>query len=416
MGKLILGFLQVLVIISMFAVLPAWADVPVDPGLKDTLMQVFAGNSTFALSLYSFLSSSEEGNLFFSPFSISTALGMLYGGAKNETASEMARVLCFPEDVRRLYPAYGGLLREFCRDEPGYRMAIANRLWGQTDFGFEEEFLTLLGAHFGAGLIELDFRRDAEAARKTINSWTEEKTLGKIRELLRPGIISPSTVFVLTNAIYFKGDWFQKFEKADTQMQPFHLSNGHTVDVPMMKMKRGFRYFDGGTFQAIELPYKGNEVSMFVFLPKAVDGLKDFQPLLTPANFISWRSKMVEKGDVSLFLPRFKVTSKFELKKVLSAMGMKTPFMVGADFSGITRRKDIPIFISEVVHKAYIETTEEGSEAAAATAVIAGNFVSRPMETVFRADHPFVFILLDNRFGNILFIGRICGPDTERGP
>jgi serpin B len=258
-------------------------------------------------------------------------------------------------------------------------------------------------------LSELDFITATEEARKTINSWVEKKTNNKIKDLLKKGSVPKDTRLILTNAIYFKGIWKYQFKKKDTKKENFHLSEQKNARVYMMHMrKKTLKYMKGDGFAALALPYEGNDVSMVIFLPDRVDGLGVLEAKLTRENLKNWLAKMRRKKIAEVAIPRFKMTKDFVLGKMLQEMGMPTAFRFpGADFSGMTGRKDL--FIGEVIHKAFVDVNEEGTEAAAATAVVMRTgAVARP--TVFIADHPFAFIIRDNKSGAILFMGRVANP------
>jgi len=367
------------------------------------------GECEFAFDLYAQLRS-KDGNLFFSPYSISNALAMTYAGARGKTAEQMANTLHFGLPPLRLHNAYGDLIRTLNAggEQRKYRLEVANALWGQKDYGFLPEFIQLTQNHYGAGLKELDFQNATEQSRKTINAWVEEKTQDKIKNLIPERVLQPDTRLVLTNAIYFKAAWMEKFSEKATKKEDFKVGSGKTVSVPMMHTNEILSYLDGGTFQLLELPYEQRQLSMLVVLPKAVDGLADVEKTLSAAKVTEWAAKM--KGhQVNLTLPKFKITSEFSVKQALSAMGMPLAFSKSANFSGMTSREKL--FIDEVLHKAFVDVNEKGTEAAAATAVIMRPTSARiaPPAT-FRADHPFVFLIRENRTGSILFLGRVVNP------
>jgi serpin B len=261
--------------------------------------------------------------------------------------------------------------------------------------------------NYGAGLKEVDFAADAEGARKTINAWVEKETKEKIKELLRPGVVGSDTRLVLTNAIYFKGDWARQFKKDATREEEFRLGGGKGVRAPLMRQRRTFGYLDGGTFQALEMPYAGKDLSMVVLLPKKLDGLPDLEKSLTPDDLVGWLKRLREQ-EVDVALPRFKLTAEFELKPVLSSLGMPLAFTAGkADFSGVDGSRKL--FLSAVVHKAFVDVNEQGTEAAAATGVVA-RATAVHVTPVFRADHPFVFLIRDRRSDSVLFLGRLANP------
>ncbi len=370
---------------------------------------VVQGNDAFAFDLYAQLAG-QRGNLFFSPYSLSTALAMTYAGARGETAAEMARTLHFPVKQEELHPAFARLIKEL--DGKGqqrpFELHSANALWGQKGYPFLPEFITLTKASYGAGLREVDFVNAADGARRTINEWVEQETRQKIKDLVPPGVLTPLTRLVLTNAIYFKAPWQDQFSKYATKEEDFRLTADQKVTVPMMHQMKAFNYLDGGTFQLLEMPYKGRAQSMVVLLPKAVDGLAGLEKSLNARNLDAWLGKC-QSQQVKVAFPRFKITQEFELNKTLGAMGMPLAFSKRADFSGMDGRQDL--YISNVLHKAFVDVNEEGTEAAAATGVVAGvkSAPPRPQQE-FRADHPFVFLLRDTGTGSILFMGRVTNP------
>jgi serpin B len=386
---------------------------------------VAEANNEFALELYAKLRSGE-GNLFFSSYSVSTALAMTYAGARGRTESQMAEVLHFADilnpgaelsslpvlDRQRFAAAFGRIIKDLNeRGEKGsYELSVANALWGQKGEGFLEKFLELIEANYGGQLNEVDFVRATEAARKTINTWVEKKTNEKIKDLIGKGVLNSMTRLVLTNAIYFKGNWAKQFEEDETRQQPFTLTDGGKVDVPMMNQTTEFGYMDTDGFQALELPYVDDELSMIILLPKDSDGLPEFEKTLTAENLLRWLARL-RKRKVIVSVPKFKMTSQFSLASVLKSMGMQDAFSPGANFSGINGKRNL--FISAVIHKAYVDVNEEGTEAAAATAVTMKLTSIGPTEVpVFRADHPFLFLIRDNHTGGILFIGRVMNPQA----
>ena len=372
------------------------------------LQTVVKGNSAFGFDLYQELKG-EKGNLFFSPYSISTALAMTYAGARGQTKKEMAEVLHFSLEQEPLHSSFSKLQSELnaIQDKGHVKVSIANSLWAQEGYHFLDTFFNLNKKYYGAGLNFVDFARETEATRKTINIWVEDKTQQKIKELIKQGMIDSLTTLVLCNAIYFKGDWLSQFDKTRTMDADFYISPDNAIKVPMMSQKSKFKFGDFGNFNAIELPYEGNDLSMIVLLPKEIDGLAELERNLTNDNVGNWIDKLSNsyKSEILVSLPKFKTTSEFELAAALAEMGMPHAF-AGADFSGMTGKKDL--FISKVIHKAFVDVNEEGTEAAAATAVVMERGVSRTL--LFRADHPFVFLIRENKTGSILFIGRIVDP------
>jgi serine protease inhibitor len=371
-------------------------------------------NSEFGLDLYAKLRAAD-GNLFYSPSSISSALAMTSAGARGATADEMARTLRFSLEPRRLHPAFASLIRDLNgaeRKRPG-ELYVANGLWSQTGYPFVADFRQVAKTAYGAALEEVDFRHATETARRTINTWVEKQTQDKIRDLLQEGTLQPDTVLVLTNAIYFKGAWMHAFREGETQPAEFALgAKGIVRNVPLMHQQNTYRYLDGGTFQALDLPYEANELSMIAFLPRTAEGLADFEKTLTVARLTDWVARMTPH-DVDVALPRFKVAATFALQQQLIDLGMPRAFSrAKADFSGMMKGQQVAL--SAVAHKAYVDVNEKGTEAAAATAVTVMVTSARraPPKAVFRADHPFFFLIRDNRTGSILFAGRLANPQA----
>lgn len=376
------------------------------------MRQVAEDNNAFALDLYRQLRTGE-GNLFFSPFSISTALAMTYAGAKGETASEMKNVLHLTKEGEPLHGAYGGWMASLNRrgEEGAYQMSVANALWGQSGTRFLDGFLDLTQSAYGAGFKDVDFKTDPETARQTINSWVEEKTMDKIKELLARGTITSQTRLVLTNAIYFKGKWKDEFDEDRTEDAPFILVGGEEVEAPLMRQTHRFGYMENEVFQALSMPYVEDELSMVILLPREKDGIVRLEKTLSWDDLSACMAAL-RKQEVEVYVPRFKMTSAFQLNEPLVAMGMVRAFKADlADFSGMTGKRDF--FIWAVVHKAFVDVNEEGTEAAAATGITMGLTAVMPEEKpipVFRADHPFLFLIRDNESGGILFMGRVMNP------
>ena len=384
---------------------------------------IVEGNNRFALDLFAKLQN-IKGNLFFSPYSISTALAMTHAGARNETESQMAGTLHFPVfenrrtdssskpslNRRKFAMEFGKIIQDLNNRgrKGGYTLTVANALWGQKDYGFLQEFLELIETSYNGGLNEVDFIRAAENARKTINAWVGKKTDDKIKNLISQGVLDSMTRLVLTNAIYFKGNWARQFKENRTKDALFTLTDGLKIDVAMMNQKEEFGYMETDTFQALELSYVDDELSMVILLPKKYDALDKFEKTLTPENLTQWLTK-IHKREVMVFVPKFKMISQFGLASTLKSMGIKDAFSSKADFSGINGKRNL--FISAVIHKAYVEVNEEGTEAAAATGIVMRLTSVGPARIpVFRADHPFLFLIRDNLSGSILFIGRVANP------
>jgi serpin B len=374
-----------------------------------TVAAAVEGNNAFALDLYGRLRK-QPGNLFFSPESISTAFAMTYAGARGETATQMASVFHFTLPASEIHPAMGSLLGAMNEKNPNYQLSVANALWAQQGRNLQQDYLKLVEANYAAGFHQVDFEKSPEAARNTINKWIENQTNDKIQDMLAPGVVNSTTRLVLTNAIYFKGDWLDAFDKSDTSYADFHPSSTQAVNAPLMHITSNFNYFDGGTFQALELPYKGNALTMVVLLPKNVDGLPALEKSLTPDALTKWIGKLGPEPKELVTLPRFTMTQQFELGDTLSAMGMPDAFSGAANFSGMTGKRDF--FISAAIHKAFVDVNETGTEAAAATSIEMRATAMRyePPSIVFKADHPFLFLIRDTRSGSILFLGRVVDP------
>jgi serpin B len=366
-----------------------------------------AATAAFGCDLFAKLRA-KAGNLFFSPLSIETALAMTGAGARGETLTEMTKVLHLPAAGQA---ALGDLLRAL---QPGpqakYELSIANALWMQQGIMFRPEFLAEANRHYDAALHSVDFAQ-TEQARQTINHWVEEKTKDKIKDLFGPGSLSVDSRLVLTNAIYFKGKWADPFDKKATRDEAFHVSGDKTVQVPLMNRRGRYRYFAGDGVQAIDLPYAGNRMAMLVVLPAAANGLPDLEKDLTADRFHGWVEKLAyHPGQV--LLPRFKTTEEFDLTATLQELGMRRAFTPEADFSRMSPER---LWISNVVHKAFVETNEEGSEAAAATgvAIVATAVPMRDEPFTFRADRPFLFAIRDTWTGTPLFVGRVANPNAR---
>ena len=389
-----------------------------EPDVPDADTAALVGGSqAFAFDLYRALSQ-QEGNLFCSPYSISLALAMAYAGARGGTEQEMADTLHFTLPENRLHPAFNGLDLELAsrgegaegKDEAGFRLNIVNAIWGQEDYAFLEEFLDVLAENYGAGLRLLDFREASEAARVTINDWVAEQTEGRIEDLIPQGGIDATTRLVLTNAIYFNAAWQEPFGESATRDEPFYLLDGEAVSVPMMHQTQEFGYTAGDGYQAVELHYDGWELSMVIVLPDE-GAFESFEELLN-ADMVNLAVERLERRELVLAIPKFEFDSDFSLSEALQTLGMPTAFSSAADFSGMTGGRDL--FISDVIHKAFVSVDEEGTEAAAATAVVMAELAApveeeEPLKVTI--DRPFVFLIRDIETGTVLFIGRVLNPE-----
>jgi len=368
--------------------------------------EVVHGNTTFALDLYSRLKA-VPGNVFVSPYSVSTCLTLAYGGARGETAAQMGKVLHLPEGEP--HSAFGELQRQMTEavKPMGAQLDMANALWVQQGHSFNSAFIEMAQNQYRANTRQVDFRTQAEVAAGELNKWVSEKTRGKIERVLSQGNLTPLTRLVLVNAIYFKGNWVTRFEKSETQDQYFHLANGSSIMTPLMHHFQEAKYMAAQTFQAVELPYLGNETSMVILLPRQVNGLSQLEQVLSLQLLTTVFSRL-NRQEIELFLPRFTLDSQFDLKAVLGGLGMPDAFGAKGDFSGIEAGQ--PLWISGVFHHAWVEVNEQGTEAAAATAIPAESSAAHSLRAVFRADRPFLFLIRDLRSGSLLFIGRLSVP------
>ena len=379
------------------------------------LANLVNGNSAFAFDLYRALAEGE-GNIFFSPYSISLALAMTYAGARGETERQMADTMHYLLPQGGLHAAFNHLgLRLASRgstldsEDAGFRLNMANAVWGQRGYGFLEEFLDVLAEHYEAGVRPVDFEGAPEESRVRINEWVAGQTEDRVRDLIPPGIINPGTRFVLTNAIYFKARWLHTFDENATRTQPFHLLDGRAVDMPMMSERALFGYASGKGYQAVDMPYYLNgELSMTLLLPDE-GRFREFEDSLD-AQVVRRILADLDTQNVLLTMPKFGFESDFRLDKTLEKMGMPNAFNHGnADFSGIDGRScpGICLVIAAVLHKAFVSVDEEGTEAAAATAVIGERLGLLPEPVRVTADRPFIFLVRDRPTGTVLFLGRV---------
>lgn len=372
-----------------------------------------AANNEFAVGLYKELRS-REGNLFLSPLSIRTALALAYAGARGRTAHQMADVLRLPEDqleLRREFRAFENTLVSYGHGG-AIEIGIANALWRQKGFQLLKGFLNVLGAEFGPALFEADFAGAPHKASEAINQWVSDKTRGRIPGLVSPEDFDALTGLVLANAICFTGKWKSPFDEHRTFRSPFHLRSGEshartTVTVAMMRQKKIFACADFEGVQALEMPYAGSKLSMVIFLPARTDGWIELEKRISALDLSRWIHALSPKS-VDVYIPKFQFGSSFEVVEALVKMGMGDPFRPElADFSGMTPEK--PFAISKAIHKAMVEVDEAGTRAAAVTELETLG-CSMNLEPVFRADHPFVFVIRDVSSGAILFMGRVLNP------
>jgi serpin B len=371
--------------------------------------------NAFAESLYGQLQGQAggSGNLFLSPLSISTALAMTYAGAQGETATQMAAALHYTLDPGTLAADFGSLIADLNTAGQGnYSLSVADALWGQQGYSFLAPFLNLMQADYGGGLHQVDFIDAAETARQTINNWVAQETNNKIQNLIPPGGLNSLTRLVLTNAIYFKGQWATPFNANLTQSAAFTLGSGDQVQVPTMHDTDSYRYMQSDGYQVLELPYQGNRLVMDVLLPTG-SGPSGLDVSQLPADLNGWLQGLTPQ-EVDVSLPKFQITTpSFYLNQPLEALGMTDAFNPNAaDFSGISTK---PLYISAVIHKAFIDVDENGTAAAAATAIIMEpSCIAKPITpaVVFNADQPFLFLIRDAQSGSVLFMGQVADPST----
>jgi len=336
---------------------------------------------------------------------------MTYAGAKGQTASEMKSVFHFPEDTI-LKPNSATIYNQLNAGAKDYELRTGNALWIQKDFQLLSDYTNTVEKYFGGKATNLDFVTDTENSRVTINTFIEKQTKNIIVDLIPKGTLDESARLVLTNAIYFKGTWQWEFDPSDTHDGDLTITPNNIVTVKMMNMqpdKTTFNYADIGDIQILELPYKGNKISMLVILPSS--DLASIETTLTSEKLNEYKSQMQQTKLDSITMPKFEFDTKYFMKDTLSALGMPTAFSDKADFSGMTGANDL--MIGFVIHQAFIKVDEVGTEAAAATAV-GMELKSIPQRTVFRADHPFIFIIQDRETSNILFIGKVVDPNKVK--
>ncbi len=393
--------------ISAIGAQTALARTAPSPALPERIAN---SQTAFALDLYAHLRT-DEGNLFFSPYSIASALAMTYGGARGETAAQMARMLRFPADATDIHPAHAKLaarLRHAQRDGK-VALHVANALWPQKDYAFRKEYLNLLKKHYDAPATAVDYRTAPEAARQTINAWVEKQTRERIKDLFAPGTIVPLTRMVLANAIWFKGDWAHPFDAKRTEKAPFSVSATKRVSVPMMRQTTRFPYAEFKELQIMEMPYAGGDLSMLIVLPATGLSLNAVEDSLDLDTLEKWTSALRSR-EVETHVPKFKmVWGARSLVKELKAMGMTDAFQAGgSDFSGMDGSREL--FMDVVMHKAFVEVNEEGTEAAAATGIgMRATSIPAP-PPVFKADRPFLFLIREKNVGLPLFMGRVANP------
>jgi serpin B len=369
---------------------------------------VVGANNEFAFDLFSKYRENYPGkNIFFSPYSISTAIAMTFEGAKEKTAWEIQNTLHFPKDCDTRTAGFAKIYNQMNRENDEYELRTANALWTQKNYEFLEGYLRTVERYYGGKATGLDFQKDSEGSRRVINSWVEDQTNNKIKDLIPEGAIDTMTRLILTNAVYFMGYWDSPFDEKNTVEGEFRVNPKEMVKVPMMYQTGQFNYAETEEYQILEMPYSGENLSMLVVLPR--EGKQGrVEESLTSEKLEGIRGTLRIR-EVAVGFPKFKIETKYFMKDTLEEMGMPSAFSKEADFSGMTGSRDL--FISMVVHQAFVEVTEKGTEAAAATGVEMEWLALPPEEPVsFRADHPFLFVILQNDTGNIVFLGRVTNP------
>lgn len=363
-------------------------------------------DNKFAFSFFSQLSSKQKGNIFFSPYSITDAFSMVDEGAKGNTKAQIESVFGFIADNTQRRDHIKSQNAQLTSTDK-YQLNTANALWVQNDYKILPNYTNTLQNYYKAELASLDLKGDSENSRHTINTWVENKTNQKIVDLLPPGSIDQYTRAVLTNAIYFKANWTNQFEPQDTTDQNFTTGDKTQVRVPTMSQLATFPYYEDKTVQVLEMPYEGDRLSMIVVLPK-----NNIQSLgtISQEQLDNWKNNLADT-QVKVYIPKFKLDTKYTLNDILSTMGVKDAFdPITADLSGIAGNKDL--FISTAVHQAYVNVDEKGTEAAAATGIVIGTTAMPVYQNIFQADHPFVFMIYDKQTGLVLFLGQLTNPVT----
>ncbi|XP_068438287.1 leukocyte elastase inhibitor-like [Clinocottus analis] len=381
-----------------------------------SLTPLSKANTTFSLALLKkFGDEDKTANVFYSSFSISSALSMVMLGAGGNTATQISECLKTQDCLDDVHVSFAQLLSKLNKADAPYALSVANRLYGEQSYKFVEDYLEKTKKHYSAELQSVDFVSSSEAARLNINTWVHEQTQGKIKDLLAEGVVDSITRLVLVNAIYFKGNWNKQFKEKDTRDAQFRLNKNETKSVKMMHQKSKFplTYIPEASCEILEMPYQGKELSMLIFLPSEIEdsttGLEKLEKELTYENFVEWtRPDIMSEVEVQVGFPRFKMEENYDMKDVLVSMGMVDAFDASlSDFSGMAPGNGL--VLSKVAHKAFVEVNEEGTEAAAATAVMI-SVTSFVMPRVFIADHPFLFFIRHNPSMSVLFAGRYCSP------
>ncbi len=379
---------------------------------SDMKQSVIEGNNKFAIGIMQNLKFAEE-NSIISPYSISTALAMTYGGARGKTMNEMSSVMKYSLEQNSFHPTFSAFMSDITSissEKAGFESA--NAIYAQKDYDFLSEFFELINKNYGSALKFVDFHKgNREDIRQEINKWVELKTKSKITELIAPNILSEDTRMVLVNAIYFLAEWEKEFNKELTYSDSFYPNNGDPQKVNYMKTTDNFMYIQSKGYEAIELPYSGNKFSMMMVLPESKTDFSSFIKSFSYDDFNTITSNFAKK-QVEVNIPKYKIETATELQKVLIQMGMPLAFSNKADFSGMTGKQDLKI--DKVIHKAFVEVDEKGTEAAAATAVVmirkTAAVEDMSQKIIFKADRPFLFFIKENNNNTIIFMGSVINP------
>lgn len=395
----------------------ALACTPTQSAAQPNVDSLARDNAAFALNLYRGLAASP-GNLILSPYSISSALAMPYAGARGETERQMARALHFSMSQDALHPAFAAMQAGLngIQQSDSLTLSIANSLWPHARFKLLDRYTELVRENYGVSITPVDYETAPEAARQAINHWTAERTQGRIQDLVPAGILNDLTRLVLVDAVYFLGKWAEPFDSKLTKTMAFYPAPGESVDTAMMTQQEKLFYADLDSLQVLRLQYRGKSLSMLIVLPRAPHTLAQLEADMSAGTLERWESAL-RRVEVQVFLPRFKMTHEFRLDKALMSLGMADAFLPNkANFKGMAGAPE-SLFISAVLHKAFVEVDEKGTEAAAATsahmATIGIEIDDGGPPPILRADHPFLFLIQHNRSGSILFIGRVADPASR---
>ncbi len=384
-------------------------DVSTVPAI--TQEQIVEGLNTFAFDFYNSITKQALENTFYSPLSISSALAMTYAGAEGETAKQMQQTLHYgPQDVS-FHSQFANLIESLrVSEKSDFEMTIANAVWVQNNYKLQKNYLQIVKGKYLSEAREIDFISQPDASRETINEWVSDKTANRIHNLIPPNAINAMTRMILTNAVYFNAEWSHKFNPKMTRKESFYCMNGEIIETDMMYQRHYYQYSQTSDYQMLELTYKGYEYSMLIILPKNPGGLSKLNKRISCKD-IAKHDNSKQQEDILVYLPKFRLETAYELNAYLMEMGMTDAFSQQADFSGMTGNKDL--MISSIFHKAFIEVDEEKTEAAAATAVVMKLTAMAPSPVApieFRADHPFMFIIRNQKEKAILFMGQLTTP------